>query len=131
MHINISTLFTLRKISKDQDKMPNPENVFSVFIGTWVILGLISFLAFFKGKNAKLKRKLWPPFVIGTATLFVIFIALMGFPLNTFFVMGPMLVLITILNLRNTKFCDSCGQTIINQNVFVKPEYCSKCGAKL
>ena len=111
--------------------MFNPDTVFPIFIGTWIVLGIISIAVFFLGKNAELKRKWWPPFVIGTAILFAVFVALMGFPLDTFYIMGPALILITFLNLRNTKFCNSCGKTIMNQNFFVKPEFCSKCGEKL
>ena len=109
----------------------NPEKIFPIFFGTWVVLGLVSFYIFFIGKNAELKRKLWPPFVIGTGVLFILFVYLMGFGGEAMYMMVPAVILITILNLRATKFCDSCGKTIINQNFFVKPEFCSKCGAKL
>ena len=111
--------------------MGSPDTVFPIFLGTWIVLGIISFVIFFLGKNAQLKRKLWPPFVIGAGVLFAVFVTLMGFPLDTFYIMGPALILITYLNLTRTKFCDSCGKTIINQNFFAKPEYCTKCGEKL
>jgi len=77
---------------------------------------VISFVIFFLGKNAALKRKLWPPFVIGTGLLFVFFVYLMGFGDQAMYMMVPAVILITFLNLRATKFCDSCGKTIINQN---------------
>jgi hypothetical protein len=111
--------------------MNNPDVVFPIFFGTWVVLGVIGFVIFSLGKDAKLKRKLWPPFVIGTALLFAFFVSLMGFPAFTFIFMGPMLVLIVYLQLKNTKFCDNCGKTIMNQNFFSKPKYCFKCGEKL
>jgi hypothetical protein len=109
----------------------NPEEIFPIFFGTWVVLGLVSFFIFFIGKNAELKRKLWPPFVIGAGVLFIFFVYLMGFDGKIMYMMVPAVILITILNLRATKFCDSCGKSIINQNLFVKPEFCSKCGSKL
>ena len=111
--------------------MFNPDKVFPIFFGTWVVLGIISFLLFFVSKNATLKRKLWPPFVIGIGILFAVFVYLMGFPIETFAIMGPAIILITFLNLRNMKFCDSCGKSIMSQNPFSRMEYCPKCGAKL
>ena len=109
----------------------NPEEIFLIFFGTWVVLGLVSFLIFFVGKNAELKRKLWPPFVIGAGALFIFFVYMMSFGGEILLIMIPAVIVITFLNLRATKFCDSCGKTIINQNFFVKPEFCSKCGSKL
>jgi len=57
----------------------SPDEIFPIFFGTWVVLGIISFAIFFLGKNAQLKRKLWPPFVIGTGVLFIAFSYAMGF----------------------------------------------------
>lgn len=109
----------------------NPNQVFPVFLGVWVVLGLFSAAFFFLGKNASLKRKVWPPFTIATAILFVGFVWAMGFPSQVFFIMIPAVALITFLNLRSVKFCDACGKTIMSQNPFSRPEFCSKCGAKL
>ena len=109
----------------------NTDEIFPIFFGAWVVLGVISFVIFFVGKNAELKRKLWPPFVIGTGALFVFFVYQMDVGGEAMYMMVPAVIFITFLNLRATKFCDSCGKTIINQNFFVKPEFCSKCGEKL
>jgi len=111
--------------------MFNPEVVFPIFFGTWVVLGIASIFMFFVNKNAAQKRKVWPPFVIGVGVLFAFFIYLMGFPVEVFAIFGPAIFIITILNLRTVVFCDSCGKTIMNQNPFSKPEYCQKCGSKL
>jgi len=109
----------------------NPDKVFPIFMGTWIVLGIISFIIFFFGKDAVLKRKLWTPFVILASVLFIGFAMLMGFHGQEMFFMIPFVILITYLNIKCTKFCDSCGKTIINQNFFVKPEFCTKCGSKL
>jgi hypothetical protein len=55
----------------------------------------------------------------------------MGFPLEAFYVLAPAVALITFLNLRSVKFCNTCGKTLINQIPFTAPKFCSKCGAKL
>ena len=109
----------------------NPDQIFPIFFGVWVVLGLFSGAFFFLGKNASLKRKVWPPFTIATAVLFVAFVWAMGFPSQVFLIMIPAVALITFLNLRSVKFCDACGKTIMSQNPFSPPQFCSKCGGKL
>lgn len=110
-----------------------PERVFPIFIGTWILLGIVSAAFFFFNLNAVLKRKVFPPFVIFVGVLFLAFGILMGFARNPFFfvVMVPFVALITYVNICNTRFCDSCGKTLVSQNPFIQPKICSKCGAKL
>jgi hypothetical protein len=112
-------------------QLGNPEQVFPVFAGVWVVLGLLSAGFFFLNKNARLKRKAWPPFVIVTGVLFAGFVWAMGFPTQVMLFVAPALVLITLLNLRAVQFCDSCGTTLMSQNPLSKPKFCSKCGASL
>lgn len=109
------------------------ERVFPIFMGVWIVLGIFSTAFFFLNNDAALKRKVHPPFVIGVSILFLGFVVLMGTPRNVFFycIFVPAIVLITFMNLRNTKFCNTCGKTLINQNPFVRPRFCSKCGASL
>ncbi|WP_108124649.1 hypothetical protein [Saccharospirillum mangrovi] len=105
--------------------------VFPIFIGTWIVLGGISTAIFIVGKNAQLKRKFWPPFIIGTGLLLIGFVYAMGIAGQAFYMMVTAVALVTILNLRSMKFCDACGRAVMNQNLLVKAEYCSKCGEKL
>jgi hypothetical protein len=109
------------------------DRVFPIFFGVWVVLGIVSAAFFFFNNDAALKRKIHPPFVIGVGILFLSFVVLMGFPPDAFFflVVVPAVILISYLNLRNTKFCSSCGKTLISQNPFMQPKFCSKCGANL
>jgi hypothetical protein len=109
------------------------ERIFPIFFGVWVVLGIFSSAFFFLNKNAVLKRKVHPPFVIGVGVLFLTFGWLMGIPDQPFFfcVMVPAVVVITFLNIRNTRFCNSCGRTVFTQNPFAPPKFCSKCGAGL
>jgi len=109
----------------------NLDEVFPVFIGVWIVLGIISFSIFVLGRDAKLKRKLWMPFVIGVGILFVSFGYLTGIGEQLFLVMVPAVILITYLNIKSTKFCDNCGKMIFNQNIFQIHKFCSRCGEKL
>lgn len=106
------------------------EQVFPIFFGVWVVLGLFSAAFFFLNKNAVLKRKVWPPFVVVTGMLFLGFTWAMGFPAQVMYVAVPAVIAITLLNLRAVQFCGSCGATQMSQNPFSKPAYCSKCGAQ-
>lgn len=107
-------------------QLGNSEQVFPVFFGVWVLLGLFSASFFFLSKNAHLKRKVWPPFIVITGILFAGFVWAMGF-----LIVIPAVALITFLNLRAVQFCNSCGATIMTQNPLSKPMFCSKCGAGL
>ncbi|MBL8201209.1 MAG: hypothetical protein JNK40_09580 [Chromatiales bacterium] len=107
------------------------DQLFTIFIVIWVILGIGSAAFFFFINDATLKRKVWTPFTIGASALFLGFIWLMGFPSHVMYVAVPFVALITVLNLRAVRFCDSCGKTLMNQNPFSKPSFCSRCGAKL
>jgi hypothetical protein len=112
-------------------QLGSAEQVFPVFFGVWVVLGLFSTVFFFLNKNANLKRKVWPPFVIATGLLFLGFTWAMGFPAHVMYIAAPAVFVITLLNLRAMRFCSSCGATQMSQNPFSKPEHCSKCGAHL
>src|SRR5262245_57464634 len=92
-----------------------PERVFPIFFGVWVVLGLSSAAFFFLNKNAALKRKVHPPFVIAVGVLFLGFVMLMGTPHDAFFLLifVPAITLITFLNIRNTKFCSGCGKMLV------------------
>ena len=107
------------------------EEIFPIFFGVWVVLGLMSFLIFFVSKNADRKKKLWAPFIIFTGLLFIGFTYLMGFGGQHLYIMVPMVVLISFLNIRSTKFCGSCGKTNINQNFLSPAKFCNKCGEAL
>lgn len=107
------------------------DEAFSIFLGAWLVLGVISIAIFFIGKNVQLKRRLFAPSVISVRVLFIVFTYAAGSGGRILYVMVPAVALITFLNLRSTNFCDSCGRTIISQDLFSKPEFCSKCGEKL
>ncbi len=109
----------------------NPEQIFPIFFVVWVGLGLFSACFFFLNKNAPLKRKVWPRFMILTGVLFVGFVWSMSGSAQMLFILVPAVTLITLLNLRALHFCDACGATLINQNPLSRPAFCSKCGANL
>ena len=106
------------------------DQIFPIFVATWVVLGILSFAFFTFNKNAALKRKVRTPFVVAVGILFVCFVWLAGAPSKVLYVAVPAMALITMLNIRTTRFCNSCGKTIYTQNPFSRPEFCYKCGAR-
>lgn len=125
-----SDLFVVFGIENNMNS-PEAPFVFAIFFAIWVVLGIGSFVFFQFNKNAALKRRLWPRFVIGTSVLFIAFGWLIGFKGQQIFFVVPVLMLITVLNLRAMKFCDSCGKTIYVRPPFSTADFCPKCGVKL
>lgn len=108
----------------------------AVFIGTWVVLGIVCFVLFFLGRNTELKRTWWPRFVIAVGVLFALFstaLSVLSSPswesLGILIVVVPAVAVISYLNIKFTKFCGSCGATVFDQNWFSPTRFCSKCGA--
>jgi len=106
---------------------PNAQE-FLIVLAAWIIAGIASAF-FFMNRNASLKRRLWPPYVIGAAILFLIFVWWF-LPNEALYVAAPLLALVTFINLRVVKFCNACGAT--TQNLPFRPaRFCAKCGAPL
>lgn len=109
---------------------PHP-GITPYFFATWVVLGTLSMWFLFVDRNVNRKKRLLPVFIIGTSTLFVVFVFLITGDLHILAFVLPAAVLIALMNLRMIKVCSTCGRTIQSGIMFAKAEYCSKCGAKL
>ena len=107
------------------------ETVWGWFPIFWITLGIVGFFLFFVSKNVEFKKKYYPWYVVLVGVVFASFIMMTGMPIFPLVIFLPVIALITYLNLRNVKFCDSCGKTIVNRAWFSKVSYCSNCGAKL
>lgn len=103
--------------------------VFPVFIGTWILLAIAGFYIFHTRRDARSKRKWWPWWIALVSVLFIGFVAATGAPPVALAFVIPAAVLIGLLNVRNTRFCGTCGRTITEP--FTRPKYCSKCGGDL
>ena len=111
---------------------PQQREAFTIFAVFWVALGLASFLFFQFNRDATLKRRVFPFFAIAVGLIFGAFLIYMtrGFS-QVVFLAVPMIALITFLNIRMTRFCDSCGRTLYRQPLFTRPGFCPHCGAQL
>ena len=111
---------------------PEQQQAFTVFAICWVALGIASFVFFHFNLQAALKRRVFPFFVVAVGIIFGAFLIYMtrGFS-QVLFIAVPMIALITFLNIRMTRLCDSCGRTLYRQPVFTRPGFCPHCGAQL
>ena len=111
--------------------MEPSEISFFLSLGVWVLLGVASLLFFQFNKNARLKKRILPFFIVGAGILFILlFVPWTGRPMILLFVL-PAVALMTYLNLKMIRLCDSCGSTVTSNVWFAKSNFCSKCGARL
>jgi hypothetical protein len=121
----------IQSLGDGELNMKGHPELFTWFVSTWIVLGLVSFWLFFLNKNAAQKKRLLPILIIGTGILFAGFVFLMTGELWVMLFVIPAVILISISNLRRIKICEACGRTVYNNVWFSKMEYCSKCKAKL
>ena len=109
-----------------QDSLPQ---ALPPVIHVWTALTFAATAFFFLSSNASLKRRLWPTVSIALALLLFGAMSQMALPTDVFVFLVLGVTVLTLLNLRNMRFCSSCGKTNFSQNPFSPPKFCSKCGA--
>ena len=94
-----------------------------------VMMGISSL--FWISRNAHLKRRLWPVWLVVSSALLTLFGWLLGgFPAALFMLVAS--ILFGRINLRRIRFCDRCGRTVRSVPLFEPPaQYCPACGAPL
>ena len=106
-----------------------------IFLVTWIIFAIVSYLVFYQNKNAAFKRKIWPWTIAFVGLVFLGFVTAIGgfkFDKPGFYVIVLADIFISYINIKTVRFCDSCGRTIQSSNPFLGPsKFCPKCGAKL
>ncbi len=104
------------------------STIFILFIITWALFAIIGILLFYKSNNYYFKIKYFKYYIILLGLIFIIFIALFGFPNIVFIYAIPSVALISFLNIKYTNFCHNCGKTVINQIFFSHNNNCPYCG---
>jgi hypothetical protein len=100
---------------------------FVVFAG----VGVLGALFFLLDGDVERKRRYYGPFQVGMGALFVGGMLAFDPSVGMAAVGIPAVAVITWLNLRNTRFCPSCGRTNYTELFWARPRYCSACGASL
>ena len=110
---------------------PDPQRAFLPYVFVWIAVALGGGLFFMRNRDAALKRRIYPPYLIGTALLFLAFITVGARMGSTVLIAIPFLALAVVMNLRQVRFCDACGRTVQGSNPIVPPKFCPGCGASL
>jgi hypothetical protein len=123
-------LLLIAAIQKNGNSLPSE---FVAFMAVWLVLGVSSFLFFYLNRNAALQRSIWPTFIVGIGIIFAGFLYFMvgRQQPQILYVAVPAIILISFLNLRTTRFCDSCGKTLYRQPILSRIRFCPYCGAEL
>lgn len=100
--------------------------LFFVFFATAGAGGLFFLLS----RNAPLKRRLWPAWIVLVVLTFLAFAWGLVGPAAPLLLLVPVAVII-FLNLRNVRFCDACGLTVFNAGPFSRAKFCPGCGSAL
>ena len=106
---------------------------FGIFFGVWIILGIISFILFFRaGADVATKKRFFPRFVIGAGALFLFFIYFTTLQIWPVLLATPFVILISYLNVKFNTFCDKCGKPVMPfQNFQLRAKFCGRCGSEL
>ena len=99
-----------------------------IFFATWAVLCVAVWSFYWKGTLAA-KRRWHPRIIIGVGVVFLGFIAITMPPALVMAV--PSVILISILNLKMTKFCGACAATLVQNPPWTKMRFCPKCGTSL
>ncbi|CAN0601238.1 unnamed protein product [Ectocarpus sp. 12 AP-2014] len=101
-------------------------------IGSVFFLFGISVMLFLQiSRNAALKRKLFRYSLVIMMPLALGFFWTANAPLPMVLGFIPGVIIIALMNLRMVSFCDSCGKTLVNYNLFFRHKFCTDCGASL
>lgn len=94
-----------------------------------LLLGLSAFLPTYLGGEIALKRKVFPWYLGLSSACFVGFLAALGFS-GYLGILAPVVGLIALLNLRQTRYCNACDRAHVPSRRFT-PTVCSQCGGAL
>jgi hypothetical protein len=84
----------------------------------------------FGTKHAKIKKTLLPVLAVLAGGSMVLLSVLADYPRDTLYLEVPLLILITVGNLRQFRVCGSCAR-LVRGEFFSRPKLCDNCGAKL
>jgi hypothetical protein len=103
-----------------------------IYAAIWAGLVMLAGSYFQFSSNAARKRRLFPVFTIGSATVFVLLISAHGASLPMMIFLGLGVAAIAAIQLYRVRFCDACGATAgLHERTFTRLYDCPKCGAKL
>ena len=99
------------------------------FLVVWIALAIVGTVFFRFSRNAKLKRRLFPRYVVTAWLLVLLYVGYYARSWQMFLLVAIIATLFLSLHIRQVRFCDTCGATSFDTGWFSRPEYCGRCGA--
>jgi hypothetical protein len=101
-----------------------------MLLALWVVLAIVNIAFFHFGRDAKLKQAVFPFAATGGGLLFLGICSVVA-PLEAMTVLVPIVAIVTWIRMRSTRFCMSCGKTLLGKNAISPPNFCQSCGAEI
>ena len=105
-----------------------PDAAFPVFFFLWILLCVAVWTFYWKG-SLEAKRRWHPRIAVGIPVLFLGLIAIAA-PFGLAMAI-PAVAVISLINLKSTRFCPACGRTLFQSSPWSAMNFCPKCGASL
>jgi hypothetical protein len=101
-----------------------------IFFSVVAIIGAVGVWFFHFGRSAIRKRKILPFYAIAAAVVFGTSAEYWTPTKMVLMIAWPVISVITLLYIRNSRFCDNCGRGMMSLS-FTPPRYCPACGSQL
>ena len=99
-------------------------------MGVWIALIAVQLWLSYGSRNVALIKRLVPALYVVMNAVFILFAALISRSLLfVLLYIVPPLALVSLLNYKLIKICESCGRT--NRKYFSRRRLCPRCGAVL
>lgn len=107
------------------------QNLLIILVVIWLGLSVGSALLFQRKGDVTRKKKLWPIYNIFGNVVLGIFLIIMQPPLPMLISLLVLMVPLTYMTIRSTRFCDACGSPTRKPFFMKPPTECGHCGKKL
>lgn len=106
------------------------NDLFLIFAAVWVVVGLS--LWFFSRHASQQRRKQWHLILVaGAGLLFICFSYALSQRIEVLYMAVPVVVLVSFLNYKLTRFCQRCGFAVPRTGLFSRATFCPRCGGRL
>ena len=108
----------------------SPVLIIVLFVGL-ALAGWWSQQLMASNRSAAAKKRLIPPTMFLTGSLFLALVAAFGAPLWLVSVIAVIVFVTGVMHKREARFCNACGLSSFNDSRLRGADFCPRCGAKL
>ncbi len=109
-------------------KLPEETIIVIYWLVIAAFVGCFAWFLSFGRSTSAVKRKLFHWYIAIGGLLVMGWFSLLGGVQGLMYFI-PLFAIAAYFSLKTTRFCDSCGKTLMNQ--FTRSRYCPRCGADL